>query len=125
MVIGFEVCLCPDPNHIKKIDSKYNDSELTRCCPKTLLTFNPTSSSQNMTCPLQVDSDPEPGLFCPHSYFETYDAFDVSNGDGIVVETYDGKKTTLKKDSQDYCVGPSWPIQKSSLDEPIKMHLFR
>ena len=81
MVIGFEVCLCPDPNHIKKIDSKYNDSELTRCCPKTLLTFNPTSSSQNVTCPLQVDSDPEPGLFCPHSYFETYDAFDVSNGD--------------------------------------------
>ena len=80
-----------------------------------------------MTCPLKFTSEQtEPGRFCPHSNFDIFEGLNVTNDDNIIVEVYaGGDKLTINKDSPEYCVGPSWPIHKESLQNPITMHLFR
>ena len=47
--VGFDVCVCPDEQHLKVLDSAWSSSNLPRCCPQSHLTLH---KDQNLLCPL-------------------------------------------------------------------------
>ena len=52
---GFDVCICPDPEQLKKIDNEIQYKNLPRCCPSSFLTLE---KGKVLTCPLSKTENP-------------------------------------------------------------------
>lgn len=101
--MAFDVCLCPDLEHVKKMDN-FVDLSIPRCCPNSYLA---STENQNLTCLL----DPQKSQFCPfHNYYtNSYRNFQV-HGDEILAKKspFFQEETKIDRLKNTHCVATFW-----------------
>ena len=97
--IGFEVCVCPKKEKMEKMvqEAKRQNPELKICCPTTYHAELGEIDKRTLTCQF-----PDKSQTCNHEFMKE-------------------QSSEYQLGTNDFCVGPSWPIQNSFWNEGLKM----